>query len=71
MSEFKPSVQSIRQQNTITATGETQRNFLVTYVIGPHGPFSFEIPADQWSVAEVVKRMDDMAATINALPTGA
>lgn len=66
--DFKPIAQRIYQSTTQSATGQLVASYTVQFVVGPHGPFTIEIPASEFSAEAVQKRMADFAAQVNQIP---
>jgi len=49
-------------------TGQLLRGYTVTYNVGTQGPFNLQIPAGEFSAAEVIKRTNAFAAELAQLP---
>ena len=52
------------------STGKLIRGFTVSYNVGTQGPFTLQIPADQFTAAEVLKRTSAFAAELAQIPMG-
>jgi len=51
----------------LTAGGVVSKLLLVTYMVGPHGPFSREFPVEGFTVAGAMIELETFAATIRGL----
>ncbi len=64
---MKPTVISIKQTNTLGTTGNLQVQYVVQFSVGPHGPFTITVPADQFTAANVQAEMNKIAAEVAQL----
>ena len=71
MEPLKPVFQTVRQVNTLSATGALLKTFVITFMVGDQGPFTDQIPGDQFNAANVQAVMQKVANEINKIPTGA
>lgn len=62
-----PKVLQVSQLATLDAAGKVQQSYVVRYMVGDHGPFTLNIPVDQFSAARVAEEMQKFAAEIAAL----
>lgn len=51
----------------IDETGQTRTVMVVMYKVGPHGPFSFEVPAADFDEVKVRAELETRAAKLRAL----
>jgi len=58
--------QIVRQAETfrIGLDGTTRRMRTILYTIGEDGPFTLEVPEDQYNAAEVTKRLEEDARRV-------
>jgi len=64
MPNAAPVVTRIQQLTNFSPTGTPLVSYAVTFTTGDHGPFQIIIPQDQFSSAEVLKRVNELAATV-------
>jgi hypothetical protein len=69
----KPTVTRIQQVTNFSPTGQPLVSYVVTFNTGDHGPFTVTIPQEDFNAVEVLKRVDELAATVYqvAAPRGA
>ena len=68
MPNWVPVVSRVTQSSLPTTTGRIETSYAVQFVVGPHGPFTIQVPQSAATADEIKKRLDDFAAMINALP---
>lgn len=65
---MKPLVTKITQTSIVGANGAIVAGFNVAFMVGTQGPFSLQIPADQFTAAEVNKRLAAFVAELAQIP---
>lgn len=60
-------VQRVTQDSTITPSGQLKLIMRVQYMVGDHGPFTMDFPADTFKATDVQAQLQAQAAEINAL----
>lgn len=65
---MKPVVTSVREQNTLGKNGQIQKSIILTYTVGPHGPFTLITTAADIANKTAQKQMQDFANTLATLP---
>lgn len=66
-----PTLQHVTQTNVFETNGTIQRTFVVTFTVGPHGPFTIQIPANDFNAQHVKEAMQKVATEIDQIQTGA
>jgi hypothetical protein len=66
---MKPKVIKITQTTAFSANGQAQPSYLVQFNVGDQGPFTVQIPGDQFNAQNVQAAMDKFAAEVNPLFT--
>jgi hypothetical protein len=61
-------VMRIQEAFLPTGAGTLARGFNVVFSVGSQGPFTIQIPAEQFSAAEVNKRTQTFAAELAQIP---
>jgi hypothetical protein len=69
MPTFK--VNRITQQQVISPNGVITSSYLVNFNVGDHGPFTIQIPADQFNAQTVRQKLTEFASNIQSITTGA
>jgi hypothetical protein len=67
---MKPIITRVTQTAVATPTGVLGFAYNVQFTVGPHGPFTIQIPESQFTAAEVNKRVNTFAAELSQLPIG-
>jgi len=68
---MKPVVTRVTQFNQIDRLGNPVPAYNVQFTVGTHGPFTVTLLGSEFSAAAAQAKMQAVADTINALPTGA
>ena len=68
MTSFTPVVSRVTQSALPASNGQITTSYAVQFNVGPHGPFTMQIAAADFTPDKVKKALDDFAATLNALP---
>lgn len=64
---LKPVFQTVKQVNTFTATGQQVKTYVITFMVGDQGPFTEQIPGDQFNAPHVQEVMQQVADEINKI----
>lgn len=65
--DYTLKVQTIREQNGTGANGQLEKQMLVMFMIGDHGPFSKSFPADNFDVNKAKAELAQFGANIRLL----
>jgi hypothetical protein len=68
VTDWKPVVARVTQSALPTQNGRITTSFAVQFNVGPHGPFTQQIAAEEFTADKVKAMLESFAATINALP---
>lgn len=63
-----PKVSIVRQTTIQQANGALKAGYAVTFMVGAQGPFTIQVPAEQFTSAEVIKQMEAFAQQLAQLP---
>jgi hypothetical protein len=63
-----PLVSKIQEAFLPTTAGTLVRGYNVVFTVGAQGPFTLQIAADQFTAAEVNKRVQAFAAELAQIP---
>ena len=63
----RPAIVSVTQTASLDAQGNVLPQVVVTYKVGPHGPFSAVFPAASFTAADAQTVMNARANEINQL----
>lgn len=64
---MKPTLGKITQSTTFDAAGRLQRSYIVSFMVGDHGPFSVTVPQASFTAEGVRKAMQEVADTIDQI----
>lgn len=70
MSPPTPVVNFIRELITTTPEGKLTRTYVVNYTVGSDGPFTIQVPQEQFTAKNIKAKMDEFAAKIAELKPG-
>jgi hypothetical protein len=68
---LKPVLGRITQTNVINTNGTITPTYVVSFMVGEHGPFTTQIPAEQFGAAAVKAAMEKVATEISQISPGA
>jgi hypothetical protein len=64
----KPKIVTVTQANTLDPRGRLKITYVVMFTVGNDGPFSVQIPAEEFNAPNIAAKMDAIAKEINSLP---
>jgi hypothetical protein len=67
---LKPTLNRITQTSTFSVNGQLQPVYNVNFSVGTHGPFTAQIPAEQFTPKAVIDAMQKVADQINTIEKG-
>lgn len=65
--ELKAQIVRVFENPVLLPTGGVERNIRVDYTVGTHGPFSFALPAAEFTAVRVQQEMDKTVAELRKL----
>jgi hypothetical protein len=66
-----PTLQYIRQANTIAPDGSLRKAYTITFMVGSNGPFTEVVQGQDFNASNVKATMQKVADEINAVTPGA
>jgi hypothetical protein len=67
MADLRTEIIGIREEPTIDRRGNFVRVRVVEYMVGPHGPFRFQVPVEEYDPVRVRQLVEEEAQRIRAL----
>lgn len=67
----KPAVLKVTQTTVPLPGGTFGLGYAIQFTVGPHGPFTLQIAAADFTAEKVQAQLEAFAATLNALPKAA
>lgn len=65
---MNPIVTKVTQQNTLNAAGQIVHSIVLTYTVGPHGPFTLVTTGTEIANGQAKAKLQAFATSLSTLP---
>lgn len=65
---MKPTVTKIQQTSFVDAKGNFQIGYAVTFMVGKQGPYTINIPQNEFNAATVLQQTQAFANELSQIP---